>query len=97
METVIDSLYFSNRVEFINNDESEGYKKFHNIRKVKVDELVDILNLFDLLRLVIENQNNDRGLDVDIGSLGQNIFHLVKEGKRNTCFAVNKLAYTQIR
>ena len=97
METIIDVLHFLKRVEFINNDESEDYKKFHNIRTAKVDELVDILNLFDLLPLNIEKQNNDRGLDKDIGSLRQNIFQLVKEGKRNTRFAVNKLAFTHIR
>ena len=67
METIIDVLYFLIRVEFINNNQSEDYKNFHNIRKVIVDEfvnydahkLVDILNLFDLLRLVIENQDEE--------------------------------------
>ena len=47
---------FLNRMEFFNNDESEDYKSFHNIRKVIVDEIVnydahkivDILNVFDL-------------------------------------------------
>ena len=104
METIIDVLYFLKGVQFINNDVSEDYRNFHNIRKVKVDgfliydthNLVDILNLFDLLRLVMENQDDDRVLDVDIDRLRENIFQLIKEGKHNTCF-VNKLAYTQIK
>ena len=41
METIIDVLYFLNRVEFINNHESEDYKKVHNIRRVIVDEIVN--------------------------------------------------------
>ena len=105
METIKDVLYFLNRVEFINNDESEDYKNFQNIRKIIVDEfvnydthkLVDILNLLDLLRLVIENQDEDRVLDVDIDSLRENIFQLIKERKHNTCFTINKHAYTQIK
>ena len=99
MKTIIDVLYFLKRVGFNNNDESEDYKNFHNIRKVEVDEyvnydahkLVEISDLCDLLRLVIEHQDPDRILDVDTDSLRENIFQLVKEGKHNTCFAVNEL------
>ena len=78
-------------MELINNDKSEDYKNFQNIRKVIVDEfvnynayiLVDILNLFDLLRFVIVKQNVDKDVDVDIDSLGEKIFQLVKERKAN--------------
>ena len=105
METKNDVLYFLKRVDFNNNDESEGYKNFHKIRNVIVDDYVnydaqksvDILNLFDLLLLVIENQDDDRVLDVDVDNLKENIFQLIKEGKHNTCFAVNKRPYTQIK
>ena len=72
METIINVMCFLNRVEFYNDDEYEDYKSFHNIRKVIVDEfanyVTDILNLFDILRLVIESQDDDRILDVDIDS-----------------------------
>ena len=89
-------------VEVINIDECENHKSFHNIRKVIVDgfvnydahKILDSLNLFDLLRLVIENQDVDRVLDVDTDNLRENKFQLVKVGKHNTCFAVNELVYT---
>ena len=91
MKAIIDVLYFLDRVEFINNGESEDYKNFHNIRKVIVDEFVNydayklvvISNLFDLLSLVNENQNVDRVLDADIAGLRGKIFQLVEEGKTN--------------
>ena len=52
------------KTEFFNNDKSEDYKNFHNIRKVIVDEfvnydadkLIDILNVFDLFCFVFVNQ-----------------------------------------
>ena len=76
---------FFKGVDFINNDESEDYKKFHYIRKIIVDEFVNYdarklvknLNLFDFLRLVIKNQDDDKLLDVDIDSLRENFFRFI--------------------
>ena len=85
METIIDVLYFLNRVEFTNTWDSEEYSNFHNIRKVIVDEftnfepqkLLDLLNLFDHLRFDIVNRDDSGLLNVD--SLRENIFQLVKD------------------
>ena len=73
-------------MEIIHDVEDGKYKYFHNLKKISVDEfnkcnphkLINVLNKFNLLHFLIMSEEFKSVEDMDIDSLRENIFQLVK-------------------